>query len=75
WRLFGFDGTADAQPGSATGLVSLRGFGLTSATAQGIKTPKDGEGKLQGGERRTLRPASFMEGATGTLGASSKPLT
>src|SRR5690606_30841058 len=32
-RLFGFDGTADVDPCSPTGLVSPGGCGLASATA------------------------------------------
>jgi hypothetical protein len=32
-RLFGFNGTAGDEPRSSTGLMSLRGFGLSPATA------------------------------------------
>src|SRR5208337_1510918 len=46
-RLFGFDGTSDEDPGSPTGLASLRGLGPSSATATVLLSPTAGT-KLQG---------------------------
>src|SRR5690606_19112239 len=54
-RLFGFDGTADVDPCSPTGLVSPGGCGLASATAPTMIADAAGF-NLQGGpeDRRGL---------------------
>jgi len=46
-RLFGFDGTTDEDPRSPTGFKTLRGTGLSSATAPVILTDEV-DFKLQG---------------------------